>query len=186
MTERQLPPSAHLVPAQAHRVFQGQIFDVYQWPQPLFDGTTATFEMLKRPDTVVIIGLDDDDTVITQNEQQPGGISRTGGVPVGRVDQTDASVLIAAQREMREETGLEFRNWRLLHVRQPEAKIEWFIHTFVATEVTHRGAQHLDAGERITVSKQPFADFHAVYTGKYTAVALPFDNAAAVRSFSVS
>lgn len=183
MTIRKLPASAHLVPKNARRVFSGQIFDVYQWPQQLFDGSIATFEMLKRPDTVVVIALDDDDTVVVQDEQQPGGISRRGSVPVGRVDASDASVLAAAKREFAEETGLELASWKLLRVTQPEAKIEWFIHTFVACNVTKRGTQHLDAGEQITSRRQPFSEFREGYVAKYTAAALPFDTAAAMRSF---
>lgn len=38
------------IPPNAQRVFSGKIFDVYQWPQPLFDGSIATFEVAKRLD----------------------------------------------------------------------------------------------------------------------------------------
>ena len=48
MTERTLPAGAHLIPPEAKCVFRGKIFDVYQWPQRLYDGSTATFEMLRR------------------------------------------------------------------------------------------------------------------------------------------
>lgn len=49
-----IPDNAVLVPDAAQHVFEGMIFDVYQWPQKLFDGSEHTFEMLKRPDTVVV------------------------------------------------------------------------------------------------------------------------------------
>src|SRR5215467_9321922 len=39
-----VPEHAILIPEHAERVFQGKIFDVYQWPQKLYDGSTATFE----------------------------------------------------------------------------------------------------------------------------------------------
>ncbi len=50
-----VPDDAILIPDSAKRMFEGIIFDVYQWKQTQFDGTTRDFEMLKRPDTVVIL-----------------------------------------------------------------------------------------------------------------------------------
>lgn len=35
------------LPPQAKKVFTGQIFDVYQWEQEMYDGSFETFEMLK-------------------------------------------------------------------------------------------------------------------------------------------
>jgi len=42
---------------------------VYQWPQKMFDGSTATFEMIKRPDTVQIIATVGNKILMTQEEQ---------------------------------------------------------------------------------------------------------------------
>jgi hypothetical protein len=55
-----VPKNAKVIPKQAQRVFKGQIFDVYQWPQKLFDGSTQTFEMLKRPDTLTVLAIKND------------------------------------------------------------------------------------------------------------------------------
>ena len=52
-----IPQKAKLIPKQAECKFRGELFDVYQWPQKLFDGSMSTFEMLKRDDTVVIVGI---------------------------------------------------------------------------------------------------------------------------------
>ena len=43
------------LPKNARRVFKGEIFEVWQWPQKMYDGSTETFEMLKRPDTTQVI-----------------------------------------------------------------------------------------------------------------------------------
>ena len=45
------------IPKDARCVFKGVIFEVWQWEQKMFDGSMATFERIKRPDTVVIIQL---------------------------------------------------------------------------------------------------------------------------------
>jgi len=158
MTERTLPTHARLIPDEAVRVFEGEIFDVYHWQQQLFDGSYARYEMLRRPDTVVILAIDEDGQIIMVDEEQSGGIVRKNHLPVGRVEPTDRSVLEAAQREMREETGYEFSQWDLLNVSQPESKIEWFVHLFLARHADARHEPALDPGEKIIVKRVPYAE----------------------------
>ncbi len=160
MTERVLPKGARLIPREADCVFRGEIYEVYQWPQKMPNGSVETFEMLRRPDTVMVIALDEAGDVLVIDEKQPGGIVRENHLPVGRVDPSDESVLVAAQRELREETGCTFPDsyWGLLDVVQIEKKIEWFTYLFLATGALHRAAQHLDAGEDITVKSAPLAE----------------------------
>lgn len=160
MTERVLPKGARLIPREADCVFRGEIYEVYQWPQKMPDGSVKTFEMLRRPDTVMIIALDEAGDALVIDEKQPGGIIRENHLPVGRVDPSDESVLVAAQRELREETGCTFpdSDWGLLDVVQMEKKIEWFTYLFLATGALHRAAQHLDVGENITVKSAPLAE----------------------------
>ena len=71
--------------------------------------------------------------------------------PGGRVDAEDESELEAAKRELREETGLVFKNWKLVEVNQPFSKIDWLVYTFVASELAAQTQQELDAGEKIEV-----------------------------------
>ena len=160
MTERVLPRGARLIPPEAKLVFRGEIYEVHQWPQKMPDGSVETFEMLRRPDTVMVIALDEAGYVLVIDEKQPGGIIRKNHLPVGRVDSSDESVLAAAQRELREETGCTFPDsyWGLLDVVQMEKKIEWFTYLLLATGALHRAAQHLDAGEDITVKSAPLAE----------------------------
>ena len=161
-----VPDFAKTIPEQAELKFHGVIFDVYQWPQEMFDGSTETFEMLRRADTVKIIailtpeelqgtgieaqGVSDGNTVvknttddgnsvveITTNKDNNVVNSTTSeekivitkqrqprkdwfyDYPGGRNDDPREDELAAAQREMREETGMEFRNWKLISVHQP-------------------------------------------------------------------
>lgn len=158
-TKRTLPKNALLIPKHATRVFKGKLFDVYQWQQEMFDGSMETFEMLRRPDTIAVIAVDDKGEIIACHEEQPGGIVRENHIPAGRVDPTDMSVLDAAKREVEEETGYRFMNWKLLEVNQPISKIEWFIHVFVAWGETGKVPVKHDAGERIVEGR---ADFQRV------------------------
>jgi 8-oxo-dGTP pyrophosphatase MutT (NUDIX family) len=156
-----LPPNAILIPDTASRVFAGDIFDVYQWPQELFDGRTKSFEMLKRPDTVAILVIRNHELLFIHDEQ-PGRPPRLT-IPMGRVDAGDGSWLMAAQRELREEAGLVCTTWRLLQVAQPVAKIEWFASLFLAQDITDEQTQQLDpGGEKISMEWKQFEDIRAL------------------------
>jgi 8-oxo-dGTP pyrophosphatase MutT (NUDIX family) len=152
--KKTIPDDSVLIPDSAERKFQGMIFDVYQWPQKLFDGSEHNFEMLKRPDTVSVICIVDDKLAIINDEQPHLGIRQS--FPGGRVDETDTTIQSAAEREVREETGFTFRNWRLVKVWQPYRKMEWFIHVWLAWDVAGRQTPDLDAGERIDLKLVDF------------------------------
>jgi ADP-ribose pyrophosphatase len=149
-----IPNDAVLVPDSAELKFQGMIFDVYQWPQQLFDGSEHTFEMLKRTDTATAICVVDDKILVIDDEQPHMGSRQS--FPGGRVDDTDTDTLSATRREVLEETGYSFNNWRLIKVAQPYRKIEWFVYVYLAWEPSGQQEIHLDPGEKITLQQLDF------------------------------
>jgi ADP-ribose pyrophosphatase len=161
MTARELPDHPILIPESAECVFKGILFDVYQWQQEQFDGSHATFEMLRRPDSVITLAINDDGMVMVSNEEQPGGIVRNGRLPGGRVDPEDTTPLSAAQREMKEETGYVFNEWAIVDVIQPESKIEWFVYFYVARNGSPKFDPVLDAGEKISVKHIEYQEARA-------------------------
>lgn len=156
MIRRVVPKNAHVIPPQATRVFKGIIYDVYQWPQKMFDGSTATFEMLRRPDTVLILAIKDD-KIVVQKETQPYYGERLD-IPGGRHDVINEDEFACAKREMLEETGMEFADWKLVDVYQQAHKIEAFVYTFVATNFVRQHEPSPDAGEKITVQLMSFEE----------------------------
>ena len=147
--QKVIPQDSVLIPDSAERVFEGMIFDVYQWQQTMFDGSSETFEMLKRPDTVTAICVVDGKILIIDDEQPHTGSRKS--FPGGRVDASDRSAEEAAKREVLEETGYSFANWRLVNVRQPYTKIEWFVSVFLAWDVSGKQESTPDIGEKITL-----------------------------------
>lgn len=139
-----IPSDANLIPPEAECVFRGEIFDVYQWQQEMFDGHYTTYENLRRADTVITIGIVDNKVVVIKDSQPHKGT--TIGFPGGRVDEIDSSILAAAQREMREETGYEFASWRLVEVIKPLAKMEYFIYIYLAIDLVKENDRIMDAG----------------------------------------
>ncbi len=143
------PTWAKLIPTQAECKFHGEVFDVYQWPQEMFDGTTATFELLRRQDTVTTIAIKGD-KIIVEYQTQPHQ-DWFYDYPGGRHDNPNEDELAAAKRELREESGMTFKNWKLIDVKQPYSKMDWLIYTFIATDFESQQPQQLDGGEKIKV-----------------------------------
>lgn len=151
-----IPKNAKLIPKDAKQVFKGEIFDVYQWQQEMFDDSYETFEMLKRPDTVKILAVKDNKIIVCE-EQQPN-TKVFFDVPSGRHDVENESELDAAKRELLEETGMTFSHWRLISVEQPHTKIDWFVYIFLATDFIKQTEQKLDVGEKINVHLKSFEE----------------------------
>ncbi len=152
-----VPKNAKLIPENAKQVFRGEIFAVYQWQQKMFDGSSETFEMLRRQDTIKIIAVKDQKIVVI-NEEQPHYKAYLG-LPGGRHDVDAETELDAAKRELLEETGMSFKSWRLIEVKQPHGEIDWFIYLFLATDFENQIEQKLDTGEKIEVKLMDFDEF---------------------------
>lgn len=162
--QKRIPEQSVLIPDTAQQVFAGTIFEVFQWPQQMYDGSVQTFEMLRRADTTSVICVVDGKLIILDEEQPNTGPRRN--FPGGRVDPEDVSMLAAAQREVREETGYSFRQWRLVKVYQPYAKIEWFIHVWMAWDVDGHQVPIDEPGEKITVRFVDFAELRQLVAAR--------------------
>ena len=93
------PKSKQPIPAHAKRVFSGRIFDVYQWEQEMFDGTTETFEPIWRLPTVEIIATVGDKILIEEQDQPDRKNNIT--LVAGRADHSE-DMLAEAKRELLE------------------------------------------------------------------------------------
>lgn len=149
-----IPEDAILIPDGAVCAFRGKIFSVYQWPQEMYDGSIETFEMLKRDDAAVALCIVDG-KILVQTEEQPHSNTRVN-FPGGHVDPEDESTLAAAQREVFEETGYTFRDWRLIKVWQPYGKSENFVYLYLAWGMESQSEPIEQPGERITVQALSF------------------------------
>lgn len=153
MKPRPVPPGVKLHSEKAKKVFEGVRFDVYQWQQEQFDGSMATFETVKRNDSVIIIPVINTEIVIVK-EQQPHWEKPAYTLIAGMVN-SDEDLEVAAQRELEEETGLMFTNFKLVHIEQAIG-IEWFAYTYIATGYVGQKEKKLDAGEKNEVEKISF------------------------------
>lgn len=136
------------IPEQAKRVFQGVKHDVYQWELDLFDGTKATFEILRRADCVQAI-VNVGDKILIQEERQPHVDHSFFSFPGGSIEEGEKPQEAVA-RELLEETGFEARSWNLLDIQRPNHSIDWAIHIFIGHDAKKIAEPKTDGGEKIT------------------------------------
>ena len=144
------------IPKKAKKVFEGKIFDVYQWKQKLYDSSTAVFEKLKRQNTVQVIATSGSKIFLT-HENQPG-VERKNGFIGGRIDKGETP-LNTAKRELLEEAGMKSNDWKLFAIYEPYSKIDWKIYYYIAKNCSKVSEQKLDAGEKIKIKQASFDQF---------------------------
>ena len=141
------PESRQPLPKKSKKVFEGVVFDVYQWKQEMYDGSFEVFEKLVRPDTVQVIPVTTDKRIIVVEVMQPGK-KTVIRVPSGRVDAGE-DIENAARRELIEETGYNAAKLVLWESFQPMSKVEWAIYTFIGKGCYKIGKPKKDKGEKI-------------------------------------
>ena len=160
------------IPKQAKCVFKGVIFDTYQWEQEMFDGSKATFEMLKRPHGTRIIAIQDDKIIVCR-EQQPAG-KEVVGTFGGRVDEGETPIE-GAKRELLEESGLTSDDWEILSEQEPyPEKMDFTLHTFVARNCKKIQEPSKDPGEKIKIISVNFEEFIEIVLDKDSPITKEF------------
>jgi ADP-ribose pyrophosphatase len=112
------------------KVWEGKRFSVL-----LEDG----YEIADTPDAVAIVALDGENRVVFVRQQRVATGGKLLELPAGLVDEGE-ELLTAAQRELREETGLHGGNWR-------ELTSFWTSPGFVNERVTVFAANGVEEGE---------------------------------------
>jgi len=147
-----------MIPNNAKKVYQGQIFSLWQWSQKMYDGSTEIFEGVKRCDTSSIIATTKD-KIIYLHQEQPHKKKAFGSLPCGRVDKEGETPLEAAKRELLEETGYQSDSWEEFATNSTDGKIERTFWTYIARSCKKIAKQNLDAGEKIEVKLLTLDEF---------------------------
>lgn len=126
----------------------------------MFDGSPATFELVKRPDTVEVIAVTARGEIVVCRETQPGK-STFVTLPGGRVDSGE-DPLDAARRELQEETGYTGEKWKHLMSVDPSDNMIWTMHTYVVHDAVCTHPTKQDAGEQISVMLVPIQELFTI------------------------
>ena len=79
-----------------------------------YNGTEIAREFIEHPGAVAVVALDDDDRVLLIQQYRHPLRSREWELPAGLLDVANESRLLAAQRELAEETGMAAAEWHRL------------------------------------------------------------------------
>lgn len=141
------PKQKSVFPSRAKPVYQGKIFEIWQWKQKMFDGSIEVFEGLKRCNSVEIFAAVGN-KVILQQQWQPHLKNYFFSLPGGRMDYGD-NALIEAKRELLEETGYTSDDWILWKKIQPHMTAQYTVSYFIARNCYLKQKPDLDGGEKI-------------------------------------
>jgi 8-oxo-dGTP pyrophosphatase MutT (NUDIX family) len=126
-------------------------------------GSDHDFFILDACDWVNVVPLTADDGVVMVRQYRHGVGDFTLEIPGGMVDAEDPSPLVAARREMVEETGWDSVDLVELGAVHPNPAIQGNrLHTFVARGVENLHETHFDTTEETEVEIVPLAEIPAL------------------------
>ena len=147
----------HWEPLRSEIVCRCRIFSVRRDnSRSVTTGQEHDFFVIETADWVNVVPLTPDREVVMVRQFRHGIRALTLEVPAGIIDPTDASPVVAAARELREETGYAADRLEPLGVVHPNPAImNNQCHIFVAHDVTRVGAPQWDGTEELEVMTVP-------------------------------
>ena len=139
-------------------LFTGVILDVKRDQVRLPDGRTSIRELIRHVGAVCVVPVTDDGKVVVERQYRYPIDQVITEIPAGKLDSREEDRLHAAQRELREETGITADRWTDmgLYYGAPAYADEKI--TMYLAQGLHRGEQHLDEGEFLNVSFVPMEE----------------------------
>jgi 8-oxo-dGTP pyrophosphatase MutT (NUDIX family) len=145
-------------PGHDYRVFTTRFVDGTN-PR---DGSTKRFSLIDCVDWVNVIAVTATCEVVLIRQYRPGVDDVCLEIPGGMIDPGE-SPLVAAQRELVEETGYTAPAWQPLGVVAPNPAIQSNrLHSFLATGAAPTQPQRLEGSEVIDVETAPLSDVTAM------------------------
>jgi ADP-ribose pyrophosphatase len=113
--------SNHIVDSPAHwpvvasaEQYRGKIISVRTDTIQVPEGTTAEREVVEHPGAVGVVALDPDDRVLMIRQYRHAVGRELWELPAGLRDVAGEPTVLAARRELLEETGYQARDWHVL------------------------------------------------------------------------
>ncbi len=148
-------------------IFDGAVLHVVRDTVTLPNGKRATREVALHNGAVAILPLFEDGTVLMERQYRYAHRRVFFEIPAGKLDRPDENPLSAAQRELREETGLIAARYTELGVYIPSpAILSERVHLYLAEGLTE-GPDDLDEDEFLLLERVPLTTlFAAVMSGE--------------------
>ena len=142
----------------SREIFDGRILHVFEDTVRLPNGAAASREYLRHIGAVCVIPVLEDGSVLVERQYRYPVAQVLTEIPAGKLDAKDEDHLLAAQRELREETGATAGRWASLGLFYPAcAYSDEAIEMYLAQGL-HFGERHLDADEFLNVARVPLTE----------------------------
>jgi ADP-ribose pyrophosphatase len=148
------------IPSQAKKVFSWVRFEIFQWEQELYDGTTTTFERARFRDGAFVIPILPDGQILLTKQEQPARNGAFFTLPWGSFDTNDEDPLVCAKRELFEETGYESDEWELFKKEEGTSNVIVDTYFYIARNCQKRRTHiNPDHGEKVWLYPVSFEAF---------------------------
>ena len=142
----------------SEEIFDGLVLHLFRDEVALPDGGSAVREVIRHVGAVCIVPVTDEGNVILERQfRYPVGEVITE-IPAGKLDFPEEDRLLAAKRELREETGYTADRWTSLGEFYPAvAYCDERISMYLAQGL-HRGERDLDEDEFLNLFELPLEE----------------------------
>ena len=137
-------------------IFTGHIVHLVKDTVSLPNGSEATREVILHNGAVCVVPITEDNEIIMERQFRYPFNDVIWEIPAGKLDGADEDPLLAAKRELLEETGYTAKEFKFIGIYYPSpAILSEKIYMYVATGLT-LGERDLDEDEFLDVIKVPF------------------------------
>ena len=136
-------------------LFNGVILNVKRDQIRLPNGQQSFRELIRHVGAVCVVPVTDDGKVVVERQYRYPIDQVITEIPAGKLDSREEDRLHAAQRELKEETGITADRWTDMGLYYPAAAYSDEKITMYLAQGLHRGEQHLEEGEFLNVSFVP-------------------------------
>ena len=95
-------------------IHKGRIVHLQEWDARLPNGKMAKREIVRHVGAAAVAAVDSEGRILLVRQYRAPLGDMLWEIPAGKLDAKDEPTLLAAQRELEEETGYVARNWTLL------------------------------------------------------------------------
>lgn len=148
-------------------VYKGHILDVYQDFIKVPNGNIAKWDFIKHNGAAAVLPVTDDGRLIMVKQYRNAIDRESLEIPAGGKNGVDEPTIVAAARELEEETGFKSENLELLVSTIPAiAYSSEVIDIYVARDLKP-SHQHLDEDEMVEVCEYSLEELcEMIYSGK--------------------
>lgn len=153
----------------SEEIYDGVILHVFRDTVVLPNSRKATRELIRHIGAVAVVPLADDGSVIVERQFRYPLNQVITEIPAGKLDSKTEDCLLAAKRELQEETGYTADLWTELGVYHPAAAYSDEKIMIYLARGLHRGERHLDEDEFLNVRAVPLDELvEDIMDGKIT------------------